>query len=442
MGKSDTPPAPDYVGAAKAQGAENMATARTQAQLNNPNITNPYGKQTVTFGTPGTFDQAGYDAAMGAYNTGMAKGGATGGPPSGSFEYLKGADVSPTWVPSSSPGANNGASSLQMPTREQFTAGANPDVANITQSLSPDGQALFDQQNRVSAGLGNLAEGGISRVGQMLGTGFDTSQLPSMVGGVNSRFTDSRSGDITRGIDPTQAGIQSSIDPRFDQSGQQVADALYRRQTAMLDPQYQQQEDDMTARLANQGIMQGSEAYEREIGNFGRSRQTAYGDARDRSILAAGQEQSRINDLGLSRAGLNNSAQGQEFGQNAQTAGFNNQAVWQMFGQDLSANNQNFGQDLAAAQFQNQTRQQGLQEGLTLRQLPLNEINALRTGAQVNIPQFQQYTGGGQIAPAPIYNAAQQQAQWNQGLSNANTAANGQAVQAGVGLASAAAMMF
>ena len=46
------PAAPDYAGAAVAQGAANKETAVAQARLNNPNIYSPYGNQTVTWGTP------------------------------------------------------------------------------------------------------------------------------------------------------------------------------------------------------------------------------------------------------------------------------------------------------------------------------------------------------------------------------------------------------
>jgi len=52
MGKSApaAPPAPDYAGAAQAQGAANEATAKLQGYLNNPNVYGPTGSQTVTFG--------------------------------------------------------------------------------------------------------------------------------------------------------------------------------------------------------------------------------------------------------------------------------------------------------------------------------------------------------------------------------------------------------
>lgn len=43
------PPAPDYAGAAKQQGAANIEAARVQGMMNNPNVVSPYGTQTTTW---------------------------------------------------------------------------------------------------------------------------------------------------------------------------------------------------------------------------------------------------------------------------------------------------------------------------------------------------------------------------------------------------------
>jgi len=48
MGKPSTP---DYVGAAQTQGQENIAAEQTQAALNTPNVSTPYGSQTVNYTT-------------------------------------------------------------------------------------------------------------------------------------------------------------------------------------------------------------------------------------------------------------------------------------------------------------------------------------------------------------------------------------------------------
>ena len=50
MGKKvAAPPTPDYTGAAVAQGAANIESARATAKLNNPNMYTPYGTQLVSY---------------------------------------------------------------------------------------------------------------------------------------------------------------------------------------------------------------------------------------------------------------------------------------------------------------------------------------------------------------------------------------------------------
>jgi hypothetical protein len=59
MGKPNPPPAPDYAGAAKEQGASNVEAAVTQGHINNPNVVSPYGTQTTTWnGNDPTLTQA------------------------------------------------------------------------------------------------------------------------------------------------------------------------------------------------------------------------------------------------------------------------------------------------------------------------------------------------------------------------------------------------
>jgi hypothetical protein len=55
MGKSSpaAPAAPDYAGAATAQGEANIAAAKESAKLSNPNIISPYGNQLVSYDASG-----------------------------------------------------------------------------------------------------------------------------------------------------------------------------------------------------------------------------------------------------------------------------------------------------------------------------------------------------------------------------------------------------
>ena len=77
-----------------------------------------------------------------------------------------------------------------------------------------------------------------------------------------------------------------------------------------------------------------------------------------------------------------------------------------------------------------------LQQEAALRQMPLNELNALRTGAQVGLPQFQ----GAQAPNATagnFQNAAAQKGQYEQGLYNSEVAQDN-AMMAGLATIAAA----
>jgi hypothetical protein len=105
--------------------------------------------------------------------------------------------------------------------------------------------------------------------------------------------------------------------------------------------------------------------------------------------------------------------QQQGFGQQMDMAGLYNAALAQQQQTALqqaqaqaALQGQSFNQAQVAAQFANQARQQQLSEQMALRAQPLNEIAALMGGSQIQMPQFQGYSGA-QVAPAPIFGAQQ-----------------------------------
>lgn len=110
------------------------------------------------------------------------------------------------------------------------------------------------------------------------------------------------------------------------------------------------------------------QAFDQAAGRVDRS--NANIDANLRNQIAAQQAQ--------------NLAQQQLFDQQAARAGFYNQAQAQNFGQNVAQNQAAF--DLAA--YQNALRDRAIQERMLLRQTPINEISALTSGAQVQLPQF------------------------------------------------------
>lgn len=194
--------------------------------------------------------------------------------------------------------------------------------ATATTSLNPVPQEAFDAEQRVGRDLNLLAEGQVGRVNQTVGTPFDLA-----------------------GIQNRQDQIDTSGFTGFAGNGQNLEDAIYGKQTSRLDPQFSQQRGDLTQTLANRGIFAGSEAYDREFGNFNRAENDAYGQARNDSIV--------------------------------QGLGFGNQQRAQQFNEAG-----------AQAQLANSGRQQDIQERAYLRNIPLNDVAALLGTGQVNVPQF------------------------------------------------------
>lgn len=77
------------------------------------------------------------------------------------------------------------------------------------------------------------------------------------------------------------------------QSAKAASDAYFAHEKQYLDPQWNQSQSDLNAQLANQGVSQGSTAYERAQGDLGRARQQAYESASNNAI-AQGQNQQAI----------------------------------------------------------------------------------------------------------------------------------------------------
>lgn len=473
MGKKAAPP-PDYQSLAKQQGTENRDTAKYNAELNRVNQLTPYGSLTWT--NKPTLNKAAYDAAVqknqnaeALYlqaNPDVAAAVKAGTIKSGLDHYAQ-------------YGKKEGRQGyFEAPQESDFM------TENWTQimDLDPAQQKLLDQQNALSEQYGQLAGEGMSRVGEAMAKPMDMSGLPEMKGAPTagplagasdaSRFqTERLNPTALANAMPTPGAVGASqVSTSFDTSGVrklpgQIDDTSRRRVEealmSRLNPQYQQDEQALRTRLLNSGIEVGTDAYNREMANHSQR----LNDARMQAILAGGQEESR-------QVGLQSGLQAQEFGQaqakgqfaqtgdianannNLQAGMFNTQMSQQNardrisnllaaqglnlqtdqanYGRDMASRQfdnatqaQQFQQELAGAQFGNQARQQSLQEQAWLRQLPLNEVNALRTGSQVTGPQFQQYyTSNAQAAPIfdaamAQNNAAMQQAQINQSGTNA-----------------------
>jgi hypothetical protein len=166
-------------------------------------------------------------------------------------------------------------------------------------------------------------------------------------------------------------------------------------------------------------------------------------------------------------AQFQNAAQAQQYGQNLSDMQAQNTAVGQRFGMDTSnqaslnnaqlqqynaslananlnnqALSQLYNQQLQSGQMNNAASNQQLAQNQAIQQNPLNILQALRTGAQLNTANLPAVgvSQPGQLANwqgADMLGAANATNQYNQGLYNAQAAANAQMISAGIGAAGA-----
>lgn len=166
-----------------------------------------------------------------------------------------------------------------------------------TQELSPEQQQLQDIGTQTQQTIATIGRDQSARIGELLGQPVDLEGIPERYGADG-----------------------------FSEDRLRVEQALMERMQPYLD----REREATRGQLANQGLMMGSEGYERGIDDYARQAN----DARLGVIGAAGQEQSRL-------AGLANQARGS-----------------------------------------------AMQERFAVRNQPINEITALMSGSQVSSPNF------------------------------------------------------
>lgn len=189
--------------------------------------------------------------------------------------------------------------------------------------------------------------------------------------------------------------VRSSLSQPFDMSGipDQVYgidgnNGLWDKYSGLLqqqmNPEFDRQQAALDTKLANQGLTAGSEGWGTQQQQFGKQR----------------------SDAALSA---------------------------QLQGANLAMQN---------AQMSNQGRQQELTTRATLRQMPLQELNALRSGSQVTNPTFSTPGQQGQTSGPDLLGATGQQYNAQVGQVNAQNAQSASNTQAGVGALAALAYFY
>ena len=276
------------------------------------------------------------------------------------------------------------------------------DIPTFTahQTVNPTQQETINQNQNAEKNLATLAAEQSGRLAGLLNRPMETQNLPSGGDANNIRQTQlskmSQMPTLTEQVgDPGE--ITKTYGTEFGDERNKVEEALLER----LNPTIQKDRERLEVRLADMGIMLGTDAYNDAVDELNRQKN----DARLAAIISAGQEHSRLAELEANRAEFQNDAQEQAYNQNYANAEFTNNARQQSYQNQIQNTNQNnqvvmneVNADIAKFNAQNIDRDNALKEQFAIRNQPLNEIAALLSGSQVRDPQFIN-TNSAQIDP-------------------------------------------
>ena len=218
------------------------------------------------------------------------------------------------------------------------------DKYRIDQTLSPGQQAISDQQEALGLSMGNLAN---TRYGQI-------DQNALNYGGIQ---------DYQQSLDRSGLAAIPGADD-FDAARQAAEDAAFSNVWGRLGTQFADEESSLGSDLANRGITMGSDAYGREFDRFNQRKN----DARTQAAYGA---------IGEGRQAFNN-----------------------LFANQMQARQQQAAELGGDLQLANLGRQQAIQDRMTLRAQPMNELAAILQGSPaVNVPQQQPMAGVNVAAP-------------------------------------------
>jgi len=366
MGKS-TPAAPDYTGAANAQAAASKENLITQNFANRPTINTPFGSQ-----------------------------------------YYE--------------------------TERKTDPASGQDVTAWTQenTLAPGLQSALDAQIASQNQRSTLANSFMNRVGSEYDQPFDYENLPKMTSG-------GQAGEIRTNVADYAPGLNTSFNfggapaaptyrPDYSNTPAPTYDTNYRDTVARglmerMMPVQDYQNRQLQTQLSNQGFKLGSEGYKRGLDELAQrqaaERYNAYDTAGNEAQRMYGAQMGARQQAGSeaqSMYGNQLSARQQGISEAMAQGNFGNQALGQAQGLDINAMNamnaaqgQQFNLNQNYANAQNTLRQQAIAEQAQRRGMSLNEMNALMSGQQVNMPNMPQFNQAGISQTPNLFGAAQSQ---------------------------------
>lgn len=360
----DAPAAPDYEAASKATADGNLEYAKYATQANRANQYTPWGQLTWTNNPIKTVNNSAYNEAQLNYQKQLNDYNAHTG--AYAPTVTKTDNSSGHWE-SIGDGRmwvqnNNWDSTNSSDTNtitKPSTLGA-PTAPNI-EDYTTNGGDNWAQTTSLTPELQAALDSQIA-VQQGRSTAAETL-LGRVTNKIDKPVDFSSAGKLndTLGYDPTQA--------------KQFQQAAFDAQRSLLDPMYDQQEQRMQNANALKGLANTSDAYISDQQEFNRNKSAAYNALANSSMLS-GQQVARAN----------------------------------------------YDSYLKGNASQNMTHQAKIEELMSEYNAPLNQLNSLLTGQQVQNPQFSSYAGQSVTGGPDYMNAAQLQSGYNQSAYNAEAA--------------------
>ena len=533
------PPAPDYVGAAKATAEGDLAAAKAATEANRINQYTPWGSLTYSKNADGTWNQVQRldPRLQNALNSDIAV-------QQGQLDL---SNMLQGQV------ANTMRNPLQTPDVANYINGVpqvNTNFSGFDPSAYGVGGVNQRQYNPMAFARGtqqvnqNLRTGA-NAVDQRFGTDADplNQTMQSDAQGIDQNFG-TYANPVNQNFEATAGRVDMNA-PQFTQGNADAgASAAYGAATKLLSPQWEQDNKSLDNKLRLQGLTPGTEAYDNAMQNQLRVQAQQQSQMADQAVVTGNNMANQNYASALAGYQAGNQAQNQQYSQDANTFQLGNEAQNQAFGQDLSAFNANnaargqqysqdantfqlsndarnkaFNQDASAFQMNNEAQNQAYTQGANTFQLnndartqslqnalalydaqlrgqaagnaaqgqaydqalgayttgqqalanenaaqnqaygqatnnyqlayqqalqnyyqPLNALNSVRNGNQVQAPTFSNYYMQGQTNGPNMLGASQLQGQYSSGL-YAQQSANRNALLGSLGQMGSAAMM-
>lgn len=300
--------------------------------------------------------------------------------------------------------------------------------------LNPALQSALDSQLGVQLGRSDLANAFLDRVSQEHAQPFDWANLPQLTGPGTPGQLQTQIGDYAPGLSTAFnfGGLQNL--PQYDANYRtQVANDLFQQ----MAPVHRQQTQSLETDLSNRGFKVGTKGYQRALDDMqGRQAQERFN-----ALNSAGQEAQRLYgmQMGSRQQGVSEAMDQARFG-NAALGQAQNMDVNRMQAMNAAQQNQ-FGLNSQYSSIINALRQQAIAEQAQQRGMSLNEMNALLTGQQVNMPSMPSFNTSGRAETPQLLQAA------NLGYQGSLDTYNAQQQQlanqmSGLGSIASTAMMF